>query len=119
MLESLYREGPLTVPGLARGRSVSRQHIQILINRLLDLGLVETRPNPGNRRSPFIALTDGGQKRFEGMRRREHRAFATTSFPVSGRRMRDATETLAALRAALAARFADAAARAKGDRDER
>src|SRR5262245_21516275 len=64
MLESLYREGPLTVPGLARGRSVSRQHIQILINRLLELGLVETTPNPGNRRSPFIALSDAGRRRF-------------------------------------------------------
>src|SRR5262245_24713425 len=98
MLESLYREGALTVPGLARGRSVSRQHIQVLINRLLELHLVEARPNPGNKRSPFIALTDAGRKRFEAMRRREHRAFAATTLPVSVRRLQEATETLAGVR---------------------
>jgi DNA-binding MarR family transcriptional regulator len=105
MLESLYREGPLTVPGLARGRSVSRQHIQVLINRLLELRLVETRSNAANKRSPFVALTEAGRKRFEAMRRREHRAFAATTLPVSARRLEDATETLAAVRRYLADRF--------------
>ncbi len=105
MLESLFRDGPQTVPELARGRSVSRQHIQILINRLLELGLVEARPNPGNRRSPHIALADAGRKRFEAMRRRERRTFAPATLPVSARRLREATETLAALREHLAAKL--------------
>lgn len=102
MLESLTREGELTVPELARGRSVSRQSIQVLVNRLLELGLVATRPNPANRRSPFIVLTPEGRRRFETMRKREHRAFAGATLPVTARRMHEATQTLAALRQHLA-----------------
>jgi DNA-binding MarR family transcriptional regulator len=105
MLESLFRDGPQTVPSLARGRSVSRQNIQVLVNRLLELGLADAQANPHSLRSPIIALTDAGRRRFEAMRRREHRAFAAASLPVSAKRLREATETLEALRQHLAQRF--------------
>jgi DNA-binding MarR family transcriptional regulator len=105
MLESLFRDGPQTVPALARGRSVSRQNIQVLVNRLLELGLADAQANPHSLRSPIIALTDTGRRRFEAMRRREHRAFAAATLPVSAKRLREATETLEALRQHLAQRF--------------
>jgi len=49
VLESLYKGGPQTVPEMARARPVSRQHIQKLVNVLLDEELVQTVPNPAHK----------------------------------------------------------------------
>ncbi|HEX6766842.1 MAG TPA: helix-turn-helix domain-containing protein [Polyangiaceae bacterium] len=98
VLESLARGGPATVPALARARPVSRQHIQILVNRLLELELVRTDPNPAHERSPLIALTAAGTKRFETMQRRERQVLARAHFPVSARQMNEAAKTLQELR---------------------
>src|SRR5262245_6092685 len=105
VLESLHRDGAQTVPALARARPVSRQHIQILVNRLLEVGLVTTEPNPAHERSQLIALTPAGAKRFSDMQRRERRALGSTTLPVSEARLRAATETLSELREFLAATF--------------
>lgn len=71
VLESLTTQGAQTVPALARARPVARQHIQVLVNDLVTLGFVETRPNPAHKRSPLIALTAAGARRFEAIRRAE------------------------------------------------
>src|SRR4026207_1942234 len=73
VMESLFRGGPQTVPAMARARPVSRQHIQILVNRLVDLGLVAAVANPAHMRSPLFELTPAGSKRFAEMQRRERR----------------------------------------------
>ncbi len=101
VLESLEVGGPQTVPALARARPVSRQHIQILVNRLLDLKLVEPQENPASRRSPLIGLTADGRRRFRGMVRRERAALAGTELPISDARIREASETLRKLRTVL------------------
>jgi DNA-binding MarR family transcriptional regulator len=41
VLEFLLRNGPTTVPNVARSRRVSRQHIQALVDPLLERGLVQ------------------------------------------------------------------------------
>jgi hypothetical protein len=46
------------------------QAIQILVKRLLDLGVVETQENPARRRSPRIGLPAEGRGRFRGMVKR-------------------------------------------------
>lgn len=102
VLESLCREGPATVPALARARPVSRQHIQVLVNALLAEGLAETRENPGHRRSPLVAATDEGRRRFAEMRAREGRALARQALPVSDAELRSATRVLRARREHLA-----------------
>ena len=63
VLEFLDRGGDQTVPEIARQRSVSRQHIQVNVNALIELGWVEDRPNPAHRRSPLIAITPAGRER--------------------------------------------------------
>ncbi|NNC63996.1 MAG: MarR family transcriptional regulator [Gammaproteobacteria bacterium] len=63
VLEFLDREDRQTVPHLARSRSVSRQHIQVSVNELVDRGWVEILPNPAHRRSPLIGLTQAGRER--------------------------------------------------------
>lgn len=105
VLESLHRDGPTSVPALARARPVSRQHIQVLVNALLAEGLVETTPNPGHRRSPLVALTRAGAKRFSEMRARERRALARLELGASEAELRTATRVLQAVRVALARRW--------------
>lgn len=111
VLESLHRDGPATVPALARARPVSRQHIQVLVNALLEAGLVEAAENPGHRRSPQIALTAAGRRRFEAMRARERRALAGQPLPVSAAELRSAARVLRVLRTHLAEAWPPRAAR--------
>jgi DNA-binding MarR family transcriptional regulator len=71
MLEFLYQEEPQTVPQIAREKSVSRQHIQIVATELLDQGLIEALKNPAHKRSPLIQLTAKGRSLFGSIRKTE------------------------------------------------
>lgn len=64
ILEFLAEDGPRPVPKMAAAKSMTRQSVQALVDRLETLGLVETRPNPEHKRSQLIALTDAGQAAF-------------------------------------------------------
>jgi len=57
VMEFLYPEGRLSVPEISRRCRVSRQHVQVTVNSLVDKGLAETRESPGRKRSPLISLT--------------------------------------------------------------
>ena len=61
ILHTLGRLGPQTVPDIARTRALSRQNIQILVNRLVSQGFVAVTPNPAHKRSGLIELTDRGR----------------------------------------------------------
>jgi DNA-binding MarR family transcriptional regulator len=71
LLEFLEGREPQTVPEIARERGVSRQHVQILVNQLLGLGLVRTQENPAHRRSVLVERTEEGREVFKSVRRRE------------------------------------------------
>ena len=71
VLRDLARLGPRTVPQLARGRECSRQHVQVLVNRLTAGGMAELVPNPDHRRSPLVRLTPAARDTLEAMWRRE------------------------------------------------
>lgn len=75
VVEALYESGEQTVPHIARSKSVTRQHIQVIVNDLVEAGLVVTRANPGDKRSPLVALTKKGRTVFERMRQREKTVF--------------------------------------------
>jgi DNA-binding MarR family transcriptional regulator len=60
ILRGLHRNGPQTVPQMARARFVSRQHIQSIVNFLSDEGLVEFIKNPAHMRSKLARLTEKG-----------------------------------------------------------
>ena len=57
LLRILDEQGPQAVPGLARARGLSRQNIQIMVNRLRAQGLVTLTPNPAHKRSALVHLT--------------------------------------------------------------
>jgi DNA-binding MarR family transcriptional regulator len=71
VLRSLDRLGPQTVPQLARARPVSRQHIQTIVNGLLEDGLVATEENPAHRRSFLLRLTPKGKRQLQATQGRE------------------------------------------------
>lgn len=71
VLEALHERGAQTVPQIARSKKVTRQHIQVLADKLLASGLISSQHNPKDRRSPLLQLTAHGEAIFERMRQRE------------------------------------------------
>ncbi len=101
ILEYLHRNGDVTVPQIARDRHVTRQHIQMLVNALLDRELVRLVDNPAHRRSALVSLTSAGRKQIRSMRAKERRAFEAMGIEVSERQLREATRTLRIVRESL------------------
>jgi DNA-binding MarR family transcriptional regulator len=99
LLRSLDKHGEQTVPQLARDRSVTRQHIQPLVNQLAEAGYIEFVENPAHKRSPFARLTRQGKKTVDAMNRREHKLVSKSGIGVSDQKMREAAETLRKVRA--------------------
>lgn len=71
VIEFLYPDRALSVPEIAARYNVSRQHVQVTVNRLQDKGLVATRPNPAHKRSPHILLTTPARALFTKIRARD------------------------------------------------
>ena len=72
VLEFIDREGLRTVPQIARARNVTRQHIQTLVNQLLDQNWLEYRKNPDHKSSSLIGLTSKGKNKINAMKKVEH-----------------------------------------------
>ena len=70
VLHTLMREGPMTVPQIARMRPVARQHVQTLANELADQGLVEFRDNPAHKRSKLVVVTRAGAAHYKVVKER-------------------------------------------------
>lgn len=104
VLEYLALHGPTAVPAIARSRHVTRQHVQALVNGLLDLRLVSRDRNPAHRRSALVRLTPQGRKTIDRMRLRERRLFDDLELATRSDDLRRAGATLAAVREALGAR---------------
>ena len=71
ILEFLYPDAELSVPEIATRYQVSRQHVQVTVNALLEDGFLESRPNPRHKRSPLFALTQVGRELFRKIRTAE------------------------------------------------
>lgn len=99
LLRSLAREGPRTVPQLARARPVSRQLVQSLVNGLLDDGYVESLPNPAHRRSHLLRLTTAGERFVTDMERRERELLSGLRMDVGRAELEAAAATLRSVRA--------------------
>jgi DNA-binding MarR family transcriptional regulator len=102
VLEFLQAQGPTPVPRIARSRGVSRQHIQTIVNELLDEGLVELRDNPAHRRSCLVALTTVGDATIAGIRDTERTVLGDAFADLDTAHVRAATQTLRAVRRRIA-----------------
>lgn len=101
VMESLSRKGPNTVSRMARARSVSRQHIQRIVDDLRDRGLARLEPNPDHQRSPIVALTDLGVRSFESMMRTEMGLIDRIAAPLDLTEIDTAVSALGHFRSAL------------------
>ncbi len=84
VLESLHQRADQTVPGIARAKGVSRQHIQVTANHLLAAGLIEESDNPAHKRSPHLNLSAAGRECFSEIRVREGRTLAALAKALAG-----------------------------------
>ena len=99
LLRLLNETSAQTVPQISRARKVTRQHIQALIHELVNDGLVEFFENPAHKRSPFVQLTQRGQRFVNDMDRRETKLHQQLEVHVSESEMRAAMRTLRKVRA--------------------
>jgi len=104
LLKELARLGPRTVPQLARDRAVTRQHIQALVNPLLEDGYVERQDNPAHRRSPLVSLSNRGREYVAAMVRREGEALSALQIAAGRTQSRRAAEVLRSVREAVESR---------------
>jgi DNA-binding MarR family transcriptional regulator len=101
VMRELNRFGPLTVPKMARGRPVSRQHIQAIVNDLQRAGLVTLVENPRHKRSRLVALTPAGEAAMAEITEREHAVLSQMEIPVSIDDLHHASTTLRQVREML------------------
>lgn len=97
ILEGLSQRSPQTAPDIARARGVSRQHVQKIVNTLLDRGFIRVLDNPDHKRSVMYALTPQGGAIFAEMRTREEEPLKTLSRNLPEPGLKAAGSTLARL----------------------
>ena len=101
VIEALHEGGDQTVPRIARAKSVSRQHIQLLINAVAEAGLVTLVDNPNDKRSPIVTLSQQGRLAFERMREREKIVLAELAAELADHDVDATLATLTALQTYL------------------
>jgi len=101
LLMDLANGGPQTVPTMARVRGVTRQNIQILIDRFRLDGLVELIDNPAHRRSKLIRLTPKGRKLVDEMSKRERKMLSSLRVKIPSSEVETAANVLRKFRQAL------------------
>lgn len=102
VLFSLDRSGPQTVPQMASARPVSRQHIQMLVNPLVERRCVELIDNPVHKRSKLVGLTPRGRRLVGRMRKRESKVLGALGTGMSEKQLRSAAAVVRSLRETLA-----------------
>ncbi len=102
VLFSLDRSGPQTVPQMAIARPVSRQHIQMLVNPLVERRCLELIDNPAHKRSKLVRLTPKGRRLVDRMRKRESKILGALGSGMSEKQLRSAAGVVRSLREILA-----------------
>lgn len=101
VLLDLLMHGDLTVPALARRRPVSRQHMQLVVNGLLEEGWAELLPNPAHKRSRLVSLTPVGRRVVKEMVARDKGVLGQLDQPRSPPEIVEAAAVLRDIRLAL------------------
>jgi DNA-binding MarR family transcriptional regulator len=94
VMKTLIREGPHTVPEIARSRPVSRQHCQTIVNHLYEKGFVEFIENPKHKRSVLVQVSKKGRKHFDDMTKLFLRASADYAHHFDAADIETTTATL-------------------------
>ncbi|MEO8028353.1 MAG: helix-turn-helix domain-containing protein [Bryobacteraceae bacterium] len=102
LLFGIDRDGPQTVPDLARARGVSRQHVQVAVNALEKQGILKRVANPTHQRSMLVRLTLDGKKRTDALLGSEAVALAEFDLGVSAKEIEGVAQTLRDIRQRVA-----------------
>jgi len=97
VMEFLYPDQALSVPEIARKYSVSRQHVQVTVNPLLEKGLLTALENPRHKRSPLLQLTGKGRALFASILEQDRRAIDALFENVAAKDARITRTTLQSL----------------------
>ena len=97
VMEFLYPEKMLSVPAIAEQYKVSRQHIQVTVNSLLEKKLVVTKENPRHKRSPLIMLNAKGRKLFTVILKKDEETVSLLFSHVSKNNVQITRQTLQTL----------------------
>lgn len=101
LMRQIAERGPMTVPGIAALRRVTRQRIQQIVDDLVAEGSVALVDNPRHARSKLVALTDTGRRRYAAVDARVRAAAVEHTRRVAARDLSAAVRALAALTASL------------------
>jgi DNA-binding MarR family transcriptional regulator len=101
ILRGLVRYGAQTVPKLARARSVTRQHVQEVVDALVREGYVELKPNPAHKRSPLVIPTARGERLVEEMDAIDNAVLGSINDAAPSRDLETTAKTLQRLREAF------------------
>lgn len=101
LLRMLRDQGPMTMPEVARSRSVSRQYIQKLASELIAEGWIGLRDNPAHKRSKLMYLTKSGEQELVRMTQRLRAVLVELAPDFSARNVKSAVATVAKLRTHL------------------
>lgn len=101
VMETLSRHGQQTVPDIAKRKGVSRQHIQTIMNALVESSLVEVLDNPAHKRSPLHVMTGKGERAYAEICAREKTPLRTIAEQMSPKALADTREVLALLNTQL------------------
>ncbi|MFQ5469714.1 MAG: MarR family winged helix-turn-helix transcriptional regulator [Gammaproteobacteria bacterium] len=97
VLEFLHQHQPQTVSNIAREKTVSRQHIQTVVNELLPLKLIQALENPAHKRSPLISMTEKGKNLFRQINQQEIKVLDEMANEFREKNITTSTRTLNAL----------------------
>jgi len=97
VLEALVEGGAAAVPTIARAKRVTRQHVQTIVNDLVDAGLVELADNPAHQRSQLVRPTQAGARAFDAICAREQKLLRSVATHLPARDLSSAARTLAEL----------------------
>jgi len=98
VLRSLQRNGPQSVPALARARAMRRQSVQPIVDSLVDDGFVELARNPAHERSKLVVLTGAGATLVEEMDRVDARVLGMVARGIAEPHLVVTARTLGMLR---------------------
>ena len=97
VMEFLYPDHMLSVPEIAERYKVSRQHVQVTVNSLIELSLVKTETNPKHKRSQLILLNDKGRDLFNKIKAREKKEIDLLFSDISASHCKQTRQTLETL----------------------
>ncbi|MCV0427890.1 MAG: MarR family transcriptional regulator [Roseibium sp.] len=95
ILEYIADNGSSTVPQMAKAKSMKRQSIQALVDRLSALGLVATVSNPEHKRSVLITMTERGASTYQAILTEENEILGPLASEFSSDALRIACNALA------------------------